>query len=537
MKHYMRHILPAAAFAAMALAPGAAQALTVTIDGVTSPTVLSDAVDTCMSAGAGPHVINITTDTLATPDRQVVITQPITINGDADNNTTACDILVDMTGIVSGADAGVQAYKSYIEVQAAGLVAINNLNIHPNDDGSYAAYGTGGVNSAAKNVSGIRFFKPVQAGDTGTYNLTNVGVSGSDSNNNYLSLGTANDLFNLAGRKRWGGLSPDDANEVNHVKHAALHYSNDAVGAGFIVSKLDHCELGLSRGCAVSITASNTTVEVLGGIFGHSARDGVRIADGANVTVKGTSTDRVRVVRAANIPKTNAHSVEVVGGATVPLIEYVDVAGESTANGFAFRDGTVNVVNSVRVLGKFDETDPTNHGLYIGSANMTVGLVKNSTIHGDGEPEGAPMGMVAGVTSPVEFRDTIFTSRFTTESLTVASPTLGVATFNNCCLTSDGLVGESMTDPPITGAGATTPGAVITNNCIYSSPVYQYTLANYDWSDKQGAGTPVGAGNNNVLRPTNLAYLTASSTGGPLTGGAGPALAGISPNEWMLLED
>src|SRR5690606_18171030 len=133
-----------------------------------------------------------------------------------------------------------------------------------------------------------------------------VGVSGSDGTDAYLSLGTETDLFD-SGAKRWGGLGGDGANEVNHVKHAALHFAEDnTVGNGAIVSTIDHCEMGLSRGCAVSIVTSNTTVQILGGIFGHSARDGIRIADGANVTIKGTASDRVRVVRSANIRATNA---------------------------------------------------------------------------------------------------------------------------------------------------------------------------------------------------------------------------------------
>ena len=122
MRNYRKFILPAAIMAAAVVAPGTASAITVTIDGVSSPTLLSDAVDTCMTAGAGPHTINITTDTLATPDRAIFINQAITINGDANNNNIPCDILADMTNIRAGADTGILLYKSYIEVQTAGTV-------------------------------------------------------------------------------------------------------------------------------------------------------------------------------------------------------------------------------------------------------------------------------------------------------------------------------------------------------------------------------------------------------------------------------
>ncbi len=510
-----------------------ANAITVTIDGISSPTLLSDAVDTCMSSTAGPHVINITTDTLSVPDRQVVITQPVTINGDANNNDIPCDILADMTNIRAGVDAGIQGFKSYIEIQATGLVAINDLNIHPNDDGAFSGFN----NSPANNVSGIRLFKPALASDTGTYNLTNVGVSGSDANDVYLPVGNGADLYN-AGTKRWAGLGPADANEVNHVKHGAIHFSDNAVGLGSVVSTLDHCEAGLSKGCALSITAPDTTVQVLGGVYGHCARDGIRVA-GSNVTIKGTSTDRVRVLRSTNIEGGNAHTIEIVGGGVVPLLEYVDVAGESSGNGIAVRDGEITEISHLRVLGKFPETDPRNHAVILASAASKVGVVRDSTIHGHGSPIGDPLGINADVVNPVQFQDTIFTSFYTTETIFVGSTTPAVATFDNCALTSDGLEGESMADPAITGpdSGLPFPGVVVINNAIYTSPQYLLTLEDYDWSDTQGATDPLnGPGNHNVLRPSNVAYLTAGTGGTPLTGGAGPLLSGIDAGTWMLME-
>lgn len=531
MKHYMRHILPAAAFAAMALAPGAAQALTVTIDGVTSPTVLSDAVDTCMSAGAGPHVINITTDTLATPDRQVVITQPITINGDADNNTTACDILVDITGIRNAPDAGVQGWKSYIEIQAAGTVSVNNLKIHPAADGPFANL----TNSPVQNVSGVRFFKPTNASDTGIYNFTKVAFSGSNSSNQFVDPASGADLYNMAGIKRWSGLN--GSSEPNFTQVGVMLYSNDvAGGAGKIDSTLDHCKCALSRGTGLNIEGAGTSVTILGGVYGHVPRDGVRVANDASLTIKGTATDRVRVIRSTNTSGSNSHCIEATLNATMPLIEYVDVAGIQSANLLSLRDATINEISHVRCLGKYIQPEmvaPVNEAFFTNSASNRIDFVHDSTFHG---VYGNPLNVNTALVNPILFKDCIFTGSSTTTTVAINSTASGVATFTNCAVPTDGTANESLSAAGFSGAGAVSPSLTVVNQ-VTASPIYQYTLSNYDWSDKQGAGTDVGAGNNNVLRPTNLAYLTASSTGGPLNGGAGPALAGISPNEWMLLED
>ena len=84
---------------ALFTAAPAANAITVTIDGVSSPTLLSDAINTALSANDGNAIVDIKVDSLPTADRQIVINKPITINGDADNNGVPCDILVDINGI------------------------------------------------------------------------------------------------------------------------------------------------------------------------------------------------------------------------------------------------------------------------------------------------------------------------------------------------------------------------------------------------------------------------------------------------------
>lgn len=138
--------------------------------------------------------------------------------------------------------------------------------------------------------------------------------------------------------------------------------------------------------------------------------------------------------------------------------------------------------------------------------------------------------------NPIVFRDNIFTGSSTTSTIQIISTTAGVATFDNCGIPTDGTVGESLATPPFSGAGAVSPSLTV-NNAVSASPQYLLTLADYDWSDNQGASNPLnGAGNRNVLRPSfaNAAYLTSSSTGGRLTGGAGPDLAGI--DDWMMME-
>jgi hypothetical protein len=218
----------------------------------------------------------------------------------------------------------------------------------------------------------------------------------------------------------------------------------------------------------------------------------------------------------------------VAAGGTVPLIEYVDIAGCNTANSLSLRDGHITEINFVRGMGKFSPPTPNNEQVFISTAANAVDLVRNTTIVGMGDPNANPMSIVAAVVNPIEFRDCIFTSESTLASLTLnAAATL---TFNNCAIPSDGTPGESLANPPITGTNVPTQ-----NGTVSASPQYLLTLADYDWSDNQGASNVLnGAGNHNVLRPalTNTAYLTASSTGGRLTGGAGPDVASVA--DWEL---
>ncbi len=130
-----------ATLAAMTTSSAVSIAGTFIVDGTAGTYLtLSAAVTTAQATEDGPDIINITTDSLPTPDGEIVITQPLTINGNADNDSTEpenkCDILVDMAALKTLTPSAGQAEKCYIEIQAEGDVVINDLRIHPNADGS-----------------------------------------------------------------------------------------------------------------------------------------------------------------------------------------------------------------------------------------------------------------------------------------------------------------------------------------------------------------------------------------------------------------
>src|SRR5690606_26379124 len=91
-----------AVVAMIASATTMAGAATLTVDAgnvATYPT-LSSAVNFVQAADDGPHTINYEVDTLTAADPlEVYITEQMTINGDADANGTALDILVDLSAL------------------------------------------------------------------------------------------------------------------------------------------------------------------------------------------------------------------------------------------------------------------------------------------------------------------------------------------------------------------------------------------------------------------------------------------------------
>jgi len=528
-KKYLRNMLSVSGLVAMATA---GHAVTINVDGINHAT-LSSAVAAAYQTDDGPDIINITTNTLSLADpNQIILDKPIVINGDAENTGAGdgvpCDILVDMGGIRDAADAGLP-YKSYIEVQVAGSVDINNIRIRPNANGSYAAI----ANEIANNVSGIRVHLPAGSGELGNYTFTKVAVTAArGAANNYVAMDDGADLF-ANNTKKWAGLN--GSNDLNIAKHAAFHLSSEAGGLGSVKLVLDHCHIGLSRGCGLSVNGpvsepARVDLEIKGGVYGHTARDAIRIAN-ATAKIQGTQNDRVRVLRAANIAADNSHSIEIIDS-IVPIIEYVDSAGCNTANGFSIRGAATNVTEIAycRGMGRFLQPaeNITNEQLYM-TGNSRVDLIRDCTFHGLGANPNPVHINSAGL--PLIFRDCIFTSDNSgTVRVSAAEP--NIVTLTNCALPTDLVTSETLANPPLSGAGI--PVVV---SPVSVSPLYQLTLSGYDWSDAQGVGNPSnGAGNKNVLRPSNSAYNSASSTLGTLTGGAGPdSTAGIEEAVWMLM--
>ncbi len=504
-------------FAALA---ASADAMTLNINDGSTYT-LSAAVAEVYAAADGPDVINLNVAALLTPDGQIVLDKPITINGNANSRPAPdshCDILADQGSIQqeTTADAG-QLGKAYLEISAPGTVTINNLKIHPSANGKFGA-----AAKVATIVAGIRMWNPVGATDVGNYNLTNVLVSGSEANsgNAFIPLDSGADLYN-GSNKKWGGFN--GAQHVNVVLYGTIQADN-GTGAGIFNIVLDHCNAGIGFGGAVNINSTGGTTLIKGGIYGHSGRDGIRVAS-TSVTLQGTHDDRLRVVRSTNITAGNSHGVEIAGEVT--LMEYVDSASVQTANAFSIQGGTkLDVMRFCRALGKFDAG--ANEAFYVSGTDTTIGVVEDSTFVGSGSNFN-PMNVPAGVADPFTLTNSIFTSE-NNGTVIIASP--AAIEFVNCALPTDGFVAESLANPPFTGAGTPTAAPVIS-----LSPNYMLRLADYDWSEAQGAGKPGNAvGNANVLRPSNPAYQTASSTSGPLNGGAGAPAAGIDPSEWMLMQ-
>lgn len=511
-----------ASLVALAMCGTHADAITINVDG-SNHTTLSSAVAAAYAADDGPDIINLNVDALAAADSQILLDKPITINGDGNNNDVQCDLLVDMSGIISAADLGA-AGKAYIEISAPGQVNISEIRMHPNSDGM--------LGDATNIVVAVRAFKPANAEDVGNYNLTKVHASGSDSANGnaYVPLETGNDLYNQASLFKWGGWAAQ--NDGNIAGHGVIQLAN-AGGAGIYNTVLDHCQAGLSYGAALNIPVEGGSTGVFGGLYGHCGRDGIRVS-GTSATLQGTSNDRLRIVRNTNIAAANSHSVEVLAGGTVPLMEYVDTAGCLTSNGFVIRGGHVDVMRYCRALGKLGD-NPTNHALLLNTADP-VGVIEDCTIHGQG---GFTVGVQAAVVTPFDMVDTIFTHEGDAGTSTVDNnATTGTVEYVNCAFPIDGEPNETLRNPPFSGNGGpqdlSDPSVV---SPVLVSPDYLLTLADYDWSAAQGSTNPLnGPGNANVLRPSNSAYLTAGSGGTPLTGGAGPLVSGIDVGTWMLME-
>lgn len=495
-----------------------ANALTVTMDGTAYNNRLSDAVAAVFADdNDGPDIINITTDTLAMDAVKIVLDKPITINGDANGRGNKADILVDVQVMRDATLAG-QEEKCYLEISAAEPVVINDLKIHPNFDNDVS-----GKNKNVRLVDAIRFYRPLDPAAFPTHILNRVWVSGSDADDKFVRLDTDADLYNMAGVKKWSRYQGNESRGIIQLTKGG--------GDGNYNATLNDCHAGLGYGHALNLPAEVGAYKINGGLYGHCGRNGIRMS-GDTITLTGSATNRLRVVRAPNQAGVNCHGI-YNQNATLDIMEYVDVATIETGNNMRIDGGQPMQISNCRFMGKLTETS-VNPTFYIGSAAASIYAV-DSTFVGSGLSN-MPLDILAGSNGVSVASDCIFSSENLGQIRNNNNDLIGSMTFNYCAIPTDSTAGESL-DPgtPIITA---TDGTTIENNSIHSSPNYMLTRAQYDWSESQGDGQPGNLkGNRNVYRPSNPAYLTASSTGGSLIGGAGASPSGISINEWMLLED
>jgi hypothetical protein len=503
------------------LLPVAASAVTVVVDGnADNPGAgtfqkLSSAVAYVQSTGPGPHTINIIVDQLPVADGEVVINTPMTINGDADGNGVKCDILVDMAGILALATSAGNVEKCYIEVQTAGTVNINNLKIHPNADASGTA--------AANSVDGLRAYRPVNVGEVGNYIFDHVWFSGSNESNQYVDLDTGDPLYLVAGKgmKRWCFASTG-ASAVGGV----FQLTRAPDPGGTYNAELIHCMAGISGNNAMNIPAEGGgTVVVTGGLYGHCARDGIRVS-GTGVTLTGSPTNRLRVVRSTSVSAGDGHTVEIDAG-SIDLMQYVDAAGCNTSQQFKFGNaGSVTLMQYCRGLGKLSPVG-NNHTNLVNST-FQLNNVRKCTFVGTfgGTNSQHPFTSQGGFNGEAKFYDCIFTSDDVSAYIQADNVDTvgGITLLDHCGIPTDGVVGESLADPPIrnlsAGQSANIPTPI---NPVNVSPGFIKKVADYDWSQaavSEDGSNPL-AGNPDVYRPSNTAYRNAASDGTHLTGGAG----------------
>lgn len=493
-------------------------ALTVTVDQTT--TKLSEAVAAAYAADDGPDIINIMVDNLAMDTTEIVLDKPITIVGDADGDGVKCDILVDVTTIISAPHVGIES-RCYLEIQSPGDVVISDLKIHPNFDNVVS--GTGNADTL---VDAIRFNRHVDDTTTPTHVLNRVWVSGSDSADNYVPLDTAADLYNQAGVKRWSRQSGSSA-------HGVINVAKDAtMGFGSYNAELIDCHAGLGMGEALNIPAEGGHVTVSGGLYGHSGNNGIRVS-GAVVSLTGSATNRLRIVNVPNINSSNSHGI-FNATATFDKVEWVDIASINTGRNIQINGGIPMHLENCRLMGKLT---PTANAVLYNTHVMSTVIAEDTTIVGAGSNYN-PFEIQPDNDANHIFTDVIFSSEGLGQIRNRNIDNVGSITFTNCALPVDGAAGESLnvTEPVFQDPVLTSPNYTQTGT-VTVSPNYMLTVTDYDWSEAQGEGKPGNArGNANVLRPSNPAYANAASDGGALTGGAGPAAAGVDASVWMLME-
>jgi len=480
---------------------------------------LSAAATYLNGQGTGGHTINVMVNNI-TDNGEVVINVPMTINGDGNTDGFKCDVLVDLATIRADATQRGNVEKAYLEVQTVGAVTINDLKIHPSSD----------CPDAAPSVDGIWLYEPAVIGGTGNYTLNRVWVSGSDVNDNYVDLDTSNDLFTLA-TKKWSMLGPggqgDDANAVIHIAN------NISAGTdGVLNAELNNCMAGLGTANGVNAKSRGGSIKINGGLYGHVSRDGINI-NGTGVTLTGSPTNRLRLLRSTMVSGSDSHLVEVHNGANVSAIEYVDAAGFNTAQCFkvwSYGSGgnaTVQTMQYVRVLGKLGT--PGNNPVALLSAKGGINNMSNCTFFANsgGTSSHNPLQVNSDITRNINIKDSIFASNNAGAILSGANLTgNGIKLLQNSGLpTVGGITSEQLANPPVTGAAASNIVPAYSDpsaNNVSACPVFIKTASQYNWSETEvdPTGTNLLAGNPDVLRPSHPSYANASSTG-DLTGGAG----------------
>lgn len=491
MSHFLKTIV---AVGAVATLPAVAPAVTVTVDGVgggaTTFAKLSEAVAYVNANSSIPNIINVVGP--STDDAQIIISAPVTINGDPNATGNPSDIGVGVAAIRDASDIG-RTGRSYIEVETAGDVVINDLQIHPLDQGNLTT------------VDPISFYKP--ASGVGEYVLNRVKIGGSNGTTKVYQEATVGDPYYPSALLKWYAYLGS---------HGVYNILNTG-GAGTYNITLNNCHGAAARSHVLNIMNKSGTTTVNGGVYAGAGEDCIRVDGGTGVKIVGTSTNRV-IVSAAN-SSSSGQSVRILNSAVVDQLSYVDIVNLAartnstlavpTGSGVVVLGATVTQMSNVRV------GNVAGYPLFV-NGTSTVN-VSDSTFFANGvgggtsgtSPQIDPVRIDDGT---VTFKDTIFASK----SLGKIDIRGGTVSFDHSAIPTDGKSGESLnTAAPIAGTVAANTSPVSASPSFSAST---YTLTATD--------------NPAFLRPTEAAYATAHSGGTFLYGGAGVDTTSV--NDWNL---
>lgn len=491
MSQFLKTIVAAGAVAAL---PALAPAVTVTVDGTgggaTTFAKLSQAVAYVNANSSEPNIINITAP--STDNSQIVISVPVTINGDPNSTGNPSDIGVNTTTIRNETNIGRPGF-SYIEVETAGNVVINDLQLHPLEQGS------------TTQVDPISFYKP--ASGTGEYVLNRVKIGGSDGSSKAYQAATVADPYYPSALLKW----------YAYLGSHGVYNILNAGGAGNYNVTLNNCHGAAARSHVLNIMNKSGTTTINGGVYAGAGEDCIRVDGGTGVKILGTATNRV-IVSAGN-SSSAGQSVRVLNSAVVDQLSYVDIVNLAartnstlavpSGSGVVVLEATVTQMSNVRV------GNVAGYPLFV-NGTSTVN-VSDSTFFANGvgggtaatAPQVDPVRVDDGT---VTFKDTIFASK----SLGKIDIRGGTVSFDHCAIPTDGKAGESLaTAAPISGTVASNTNAVSASPSFASAA---YTLTVTD--------------NPAFLRPTEAAYATAHTGGTFLYGGAGVDTTSV--NDWNL---